>query len=195
MLITNTELLNLPVLSLRSGSQIATVSELVVNPYQLTIQALKLSGRQLVNPRDSYLLPRDIREISHLGVIINDSEDIVASQDVVRLRKVLDLKFDLVDLPVIDRTKHKVGKVRGYNLIVDNMIIYQLVVQRPMLKDFFDPELLVHRSQIAELSQTRVVIRHSLAKLRELERQNAIDNFINPFRTKKSIKSPKSQSV
>lgn len=188
MLISSTELLNLPVLSLRSSSRVATISELVINPFDLTIQALRLTGRQLDNPKDTYLLPEDIREISSLGVIINDSEDVISSSDVIRLQKTLTLKFNLIGLPVVDQANHKVGKVLSYNLIAENLMIYQLVVQRPLFKDFFDPELLIHRSQIAKLSQTKVIIKHSIAKLRELERQEAIDSFVNPFRAKKSTR-------
>lgn len=191
MLISSTDLTSLSILSLRSGSQIATISELIINPYDLTIQALKLTGRQLDNPKDSYLLPEDIREISYLGIIVNDSEDIVSGADVIRLQKTLALKFNLIGLPVVDQTNRKVGKVLNYNLIAESLMIYQLVIQRPLFKDFFDPELLIHRSQIAKLSQNKVVIKHSIAKLRELERQEAIDSFVNPFRAKKPAKSSK----
>lgn len=191
MLISSTDLTSFPILSLRSSSKIATISKLIINPYDLTIQALKLTGRQLDNPKDSYLLPEDIREISPLGIIINDSEDIVSSTDVIRLQKTLDLQFELISLPVIDKQQRKVGKVVNYNIIAENMMIYQLVVQRPMFKDFFDPELLIHRSQIAELSHDKVIIKNSLDQLREIERQDAIDNFVNPFRFTKSAKTSK----
>lgn len=191
MLISSTDLTSFPILSLRSSSKIATISKLIINPYDLTIQALKLAGRQLDNPKDSYLLPEDIREISPLGIIINDSEDIVSGTDVIRLQKTLDLQFELIGLPVIDKQQRKVGKVINYNIIAENMMIYQLVVQRPMFKDFFDPELLIHRSQIAELSHDKVIIKNSLSQLREIERQDAIDNFVNPFRSTKSAKTSK----
>lgn len=191
MLISSTDLTSFPILSLRSSSKIAIISKLIINPYDLTIQALKLAGRQLDNPKDSYLLPEDIREISPLGIIINDSEDIVSGTDVIRLQKTLDLQFELIGLPVIDKQQRKVGKVVNYNIIVENMTIYQLVVQRPMFKDFFDPELLIHRSQIAELSHDKVIIKNSLSQLREIERQDAIDNFVNPFRSTKSAKTSK----
>lgn len=191
MLISSTDLTSFPILSLRSSSKIATISKLIINPYDLTIQALKLTGRQLDNPKDSYLLPEDIREISPLGIIVNDSEDIVSSTDVIRLQKTLDLQFELIGLPVIDKQQRKVGKVINYNIVAENMMIYQLVVQRPMFKDFFDPELLIHRSQIAELSHDKVIIKNSLSQLREIERQDAIDNFVNPFRSTKSAKTSK----
>lgn len=191
MLISSTDLTSFPILSLRSSSKIATISKLIINPYDLTIQALKLAGRQLDDPKDSYLLPEDIREISPLGIIVNDSEDIVSSADVIRLQKTLDLQFELIGLPVIDKQQRKVGKVVNYNIIAENMMIYQLIVQRPMFKDFFDPELLIHRSQIAELSHDKVIIKNSLSQLREIERQDAIDNFVNPFRSTKSAKTSK----
>ncbi len=191
MLISSTDLTNFPILSLRSSSKIATISKLIINPYDLTIQALKLAGRQLDDPKDSYLLPEDIREISPLGIIVNDSEDIVSSTDVIRLQKTLDLQFELIGLPVVDKQQRKVGKIINYNIVAENMMIYQLVVQRPIFKDFFDPELLIHRSQIAELSHDKVIIKNSLNQLREIERQDAIDNFVNPFRSTKSAKTSK----
>lgn len=191
MQITHSNLLNFPVLSLRTGGRVGTVSQIIVNPFKLNVQALKLSGSQLNEPKDSYLLVEDIRELSPIGIIINDSEDLVGSQDVIRLQKTLALKFSLLNLPVIDRERRKVGKVIDYIMTTNDLMIYQLAVRRPMFKDFFDPELLIHRSQILELSQDRIVIKNSLNELRELERQSAMDNFVNPFRSKKPAKSPK----
>lgn len=188
MLITKFELINYPVLSLRSGQKIANISEIIINPYNLKVIAFRLSGRELDNPKDSYLLPEDIREFSSMGIIVNDSEDIVASQDIIRLSEILQLNFNLLNLNVIDNNHKKVGKVINFTLEIGQMIVYQLIVKRPVFKDFFDPELTIHRSQILEVSHKQIIIKNSLGELRDLERQNTIDNFVNPFRQVKPTK-------
>ena len=188
MLISSSELISFPVLSLRTGGRIAQVENLIVNPYNLSTQAFKLKGYALENPKDSYLLPRDVREISRLGIIIDDSEEIVRSADIIKLRQIIELDFKLVGLPVFDQHNRRVGRVTDFTLDHDDLLVYQLVVKRPFLKDLLDPELLIHRSQIAELSQHRVTIKGSLDKLQEIERQVAIDHFVNPFRSKKPAK-------
>lgn len=188
MIITSSSLANYPVLSLRSGQKIATISEIILNPYNLKVLAFRLAGRELDNPKDSFLLTEDIREFSSMGIIINDSEEIVASSDVIRLAKTLELNFNLVGLPVFDNRRRKVGKVTDFTLEIGQMLVYQLIVKRPFFKDFLDPELTIHRSQILEVSQTQITIKSSTNELRTLERQTAIDNFVNPFRQVKPSK-------
>ncbi|MDO4870486.1 MAG: hypothetical protein Q3996_00075 [Candidatus Saccharibacteria bacterium] len=182
MLIYSSQFINMPVVSLRTGNQVATIIDTIVNPFNLTIHAFRLSGRQLNNPHNAYLLPSDIREISRIGLIIDDSQDIVSSDDVIRLKEILDLNFELINLPVIDKKRRKIGRVIDTTIISEAMIIHQLVIKRPLFKDFFDQELIIQRSQIDKISQHQVIIKNELGELRELEKQAAIDNFINPFR-------------
>lgn len=181
----------MPVMSLRTGHQVAAVEKTIINPFDLSVQAFKLSGRRLERPQNSYLLPDDIREISRVGLIIDDSQEIVASTDVVKLQQILDLNFELIGLPVVDKKRRRIGKVLDFTIVGDAMLVYQLIVKRPLFKDFLDPELTIHRSQIAQITQNQVIIKNELAELRELDRQAAIDNFVNPFRNPKPISQDK----
>lgn len=191
MLIYGSQFINMPVMSLRTGNQVATITKVIVNPYDLTIFAFKLAGRQLDNPHDAYLLPADIREISRIGIIIDDSQEIIARTDVIKLQQILDLNFELVNLPVIDKKRHRIGRVLDFTIIGDAMLVYQLIVKRPLLKDLLDPELTIQRTQIDKISQHQVVIKNELGELRELEKQAAIDNFVNPFRSTKPANQSK----
>lgn len=181
MFINQKAIIDLPILSLRSGGQIGKVSEIVINPYNLSVQALALTGRMLDYPKGSFLLPKDIREISDLGIVINDGEDIVSSKDVIKLAEILDLRFELDNLPVFDKYKTKIGKVVDYNFDIYKLEISQLIVRRPLLKDFLEPELIIGRNQILEVSQSKVIIKSSLSELRSLERQEEMKKFVNPF--------------
>ncbi len=183
--------MNFPVLSLRTSAKIAVANRAIINPYNLTVQAYQLSGHRLAAPKDSFLLTEDIREVSQLGFIINDSEDIVNSTDVIKLRQTLELNFELINLKVVDKNHKTVGKVVDYTIVGDDFLIYQLIVKQPFYKDILSPELIINRSQIAKLSQDRVIIKNSRDQLAAIQRQNAIDNFVNPFRAKKAAKPHK----
>ena len=67
------------------------------------------------------------------------------------------------------------------------MIIYQLIVQRPFVSSLIDPTLTINRSQIIEIDDFKVTIRHDKAqiKIKEDKKKAAEDfvpNFTNPFR-------------
>src|SRR4051812_1014923 len=84
MLQLSASLLNKSVLSLRTGSPIATITGPVINPDNLKIQGFycqdSFSKRTLV------LLYQDIREIAAKGYIVNDHEVLVDPDELVRLK-------------------------------------------------------------------------------------------------------------
>lgn len=184
MLILGSELVNLPLLSLRTSDQIATTKQAIVNPYNLSVLAYRLKGRSLDKPQDSFLMTEDIREISRIGMIIDDSNEIVARHDVIKLNKVLALGFELLNMPVFDKNGKKIGTVINYTLDTSLFIIFQLVVKRPLMQSWLDPELVIHRSQVNQITAQKIIINNSLTELKQLKELPNPD-FINPFKTDK----------
>ena len=90
------------------------------------------------------------------------------------------LMIGVVGLDVIDDKKHRLGKVQSFNLDASSFALEQLVVRRPLLKSFSESELLIHRSQIIEVSDERVLVRST--STREPLRQS-LREYANPFRS------------
>ena len=184
MLVANENLVNCPILSVHVAEEIAVTLEPVIDPDKLKIVAFFVDG-PLVGVEDNgdILRVQDIREYSSLGMVVDSIEEFVKEGDVVALDKVLALNFSLVGLKVETKKGTRLGKVAGYIVNSENFAIQQIVVQRPFLKAFNDPELLVGRSEVVEVTDEKIIVKDEEAKIREnAVKKDFIPSFVNPFR-------------
>ena len=183
MLLNASRLLKYPVLSLHIGGRIAEITELVVDPNNLEIIACRVDGA-LVGQEFGDILPvNSIREFSQLGIIIDSADDLVESGEILRIKKILDLNFSLLGLKIVTRSNTKVGKVVDFTLDSDDWTVRQVVAERPFLKSFFDPELIISHEHIVEVDDFRIVIDDDKDQKPQPEPvSKPTTNFVNPFR-------------
>lgn len=183
MLINSTELLNKPILSLHMSGMIARTTEIIIDPDSLKIVAFKVSGPETGREVGEYLQEKDVREYSALGMVVDSADEFVNPDDVIRLQKVLELNFSLDGMKVVTKKGTHLGKVSGYTINTDNFMVQQLIVQRPFLKSFVDPELTIGRSEVVKITDTEIVVKDEESKIRtNATREDFIPNFVNPFR-------------
>jgi sporulation protein YlmC with PRC-barrel domain len=156
MLQLSASILNRPVMSLRTGSQVATATGPIINPNNLKIEGFyctdKLEGKQLI------LLYQDIRDIIPQGFVIDDHDVLAEAEELIRLEKVLELNFDLIGKQVVTTSKDKVGKVSDYAVETTTMFIQKLYASQSILKSFTGGSLSIDRTQIVEITNKKVVI-------------------------------------
>jgi len=189
MLLPLERLLNTPVMSLQTGAELARIHRVLVDPRDLTVAAYELEGHTLVD-HPSFLRPSDVRELSNLGLIVDSSDEFVGLGDVIKIQQVYEFQFDVIGLEVVDDKKHRLGKVQTYNLDSGSFALEQLVVRSPLFKSFSETELLIHRSQIIEVTDERILVRSTATRgpLRQTIRE-----YANPFRSSaqpESVDSP-----
>ena len=193
MLITAEKFTNMPVMSLQTGSELARTSRAIINPYNLKIIAYELSG-PLLDQSPSLLRIEDIRETGPMGLIIDSVDELLGLDDVIKIKEIYELNFNLEGLKVVDERKRNVGRVIGYTLEAGNFIIQQLRVKRPLMQSFSDVELLVHRTQILHISTDKIVV-----KSPEIRKNQVLDaplpTFENPFRKSHPQSDSNSQST
>jgi hypothetical protein len=180
MLVSGSRLIDMPVMGLQTGSELARTRREIINPHTLEIIAYELTG-PLLNAHPSLLRVADVREFSDIGMIVDSSEEFVAPGDIIKLDEIYQLHFTLVDKPVIDVKRHKLGKVSGYTLETGGFVIQQLNVKRPFFRSLNDTELLIHRSQIREISDTKIIVESEL-KTPAPVLKAVRDTYSNPFR-------------
>lgn len=167
MLLMSKSLLNRPVMSLRSGGQIATASEPVINPNNL-----KILGWWCKQPRQNnqvVLLADDVREIMPRGLAINDDTDLSTPEELVRHREILDIRFQLMD-KLVKTERHKLGKVSDYAYDQDSLFIEKLYVARPLVKVFASEDtLIIGRNQIIEITDKYILIKDAEVTVAEEE--------------------------
>ena len=182
-------LTNFPVLSLHVGGEIARTKKAIIDPEDLKIIAYTLEGAIIQNDPDvgNILDLADVREMSEKGFIVDSADVFTTRDDVIKLDEIMSLDFDLVGLKVIDQRGKKLGKIIDYTIDSGSFMVYQLIVQRPVMASFIDPQLTINRSQIVEIDDFKVTIKHSTSKVKvkkakEAPEEEFVPNFSNPFR-------------
>jgi uncharacterized protein YrrD len=169
MLQLSQSLLGRPVMSLRTGTQVALVTSAIINPNNLKIEGFHVQD-SLDKKAQLVLLYQDIRDIIPQGIVINDHDVLADPTELIRLKDVLELKFELLGKPVYTESKEKIGKVNDFATETSSMVIKKLYVAQPLLKNFSGGSLSVDRTRIVEITNRRIVIQDLLGT----ERSNAV---------------------
>lgn len=143
-------------MSLRTGTQIATVTSPIFNPTNLKIEGFycidRFDNKQLV------LLYQDIRDIIPQGFVVDDHDNLSDPEELIRLKDIMDLRFELLGKQVETVSKHKVGKVSDYAAETSTMFVQKLYVSQSVLKSFTGGSLSVDRTQIQEITNKKIII-------------------------------------
>lgn len=157
MLQLSASLINRSVVSLRTSGEIAVIESVIINPNNLKIEGFycndKFSHKRLV------LLAQDIRDNIKQGIIVNDHDVLTEPEELVRLKSVLELEFDIMGKPVETVSKHKVGKINDFAVDDQTLYIQKLYVGPSIIKSLTSGQLSIDRDQIVEITNRRIVIK------------------------------------
>lgn len=142
-------------MSLRTGTQIGTTIAAIINPNNLKIEGFYCTGG---GHKKSVLLYQDIRDVLPQGVVVNDTDALTDPAELVRLKDLMELNFELMGKHVVTVGKDKVGKVTDFATEIETMYVQKLYVSQSLFKSFASGNLGVDRSQIVEITKDKVVI-------------------------------------
>jgi len=181
MLILGSRLINTPIMGLQTGTRLASTKLPVVDPSNLKILAYEVDGA-LLSEKPSFIRIADVRELSDVGLIIDSNDEFIGVNDVIKIKEIYELGFNLIDMNVTDESKRRLGKVYNYSLDTDNFIIQQLNVRQGIFKSLSDSELLINRSQIIEINNNEIIVKTTAQKLKPLSKTSKM-TYMNPFRS------------
>ena len=130
-----------------------------------TPNSLKIEGflcKDSVDKKQLVLLYQDIRDMIPKGFVVNDHEVLAEPGELVRLKDIISIKFELIGKSVETVSKSKVGKVNDYAVESETMYIQKLYVAQSLLKSFSGGNLSVDRGQITEITNKKIVIQDIL---------------------------------
>ena len=156
MLQLSAALLNKNIMSLRTGQPIASLTAAIFNPNNLKIEGFYCQDRY--DKSELVLLYQDIREVLPMGYVVNDHEVLVDPTELVRLKEVLEINYELIGKPVQTIGKHKVGKVSDYATETETMYVQKLYVSQSIFKSLTGGSLSIDRTQINEITPKRIII-------------------------------------
>ncbi len=163
MLQLSNKLIDIPVMSLRTGGRIATASQPIINPNNLRLEGWYCVD--MFSKETLVLLAQDVRDFVRQGIAVDDFEVLSQPEELIRLKEVLELEFNLIGLPAVTNHKRRLGKVGDYALETSSMLIQKLYITRPVYRSLSDGQLSIDRSQIIEITDRRVVVRDADIKV------------------------------
>ena len=182
MLVYNSNLIGTPILSVEAGGPIGQIASAVVNPGNLQIIAFKLVG-PVIDPSRNILDTKSIREYSNLGMVIDGIDELASPSDIVKIEQVLKLNFDLLTLKVETKKGSKLGHLVNFTINSDDFLVQQIIVRRPLVKRFLDPELTIPRKEIVEVTDYKIIVKDEEKTIKSrAENEDFVPNFVNPFR-------------
>lgn len=149
-------LLNKSVLSLRTSSPVAHIVGPIINPDKLKIEGFYCQDN--IDKKQLVLLCQDIRDILPQGYVINDHDVLVEPHELVRLKPIMEINFQLIGKSVVTVSKEKVGKVGDYATETQTMYIQKIYASQPIMKSLTGGSLSIDRSQIHEITPKRIII-------------------------------------
>jgi uncharacterized protein YrrD len=161
MLQLSASLTHCPVLSLRTGTEVATTIQPIINPNNLKIEGFYCDDYN-DHKRNAILLYQDIREVLPQGIVVNDYDVLVDPEELIRLQDILNLQFVVLGKQVTTVSGDKVGKVTDFSVEVDSMLIQKLYVTQSLLKNLIGSNLGIDRTQIVEITDKKIVIQDLL---------------------------------
>ncbi len=155
-------IINRPVMSLRTGTQVALATTPIINPNNLKIEGFWCKverGQQLV------LLSQDIRDSLPQGLVVDDADVLTDTSELVRLAPVININFQLIGKAVETSDGQKIGKVNDFSTETKSMFIKKLYVAKPLYRNLGGSNLGVDRTQIVEITDRKIVVHDLSAKV------------------------------
>ena len=162
MLKLNESFKSVPVMSLRVGGPIATAMTPIINPNNLYIEGWHVVDNR--NGEKFVLLSKDIRDIIQQGIVVDDHEVLSHAGELIRLKDILKLNFNLLGLKVVSESKKNYGKVSDFAFETSNLFIQKIYTSQPLIRNISGGSLSIDRSQIIELTTRRIIIEDPVEK-------------------------------
>lgn len=155
MYVLQSQLNNLPIMSLQTGKSVGTVKSPIIDRSKLELAGLFCRPLQ---GGPNVLLTRDIRQISRDAVIIDSFEDFSDPKDIVRLQPILEAAYQPLGLKVVDQQGRGLGKVEDYSINIKTNLMQKLYIHQSFIRSMLFNNVLVDRTQIIEAKPKQFIV-------------------------------------
>lgn len=157
--------IGVPVVSLRGSGRIATTTDFLINPNNLKVEGLFCVPTDAKKGQEAILLVQDIRDFVPQGIAVNDFDALSEPEDLVRLEKYIDLRYDPIGKKVVTLSKDSLGKITDFAIDEQSFYIQKLYASQSIFTNFSGGSLSIDRSQVNEITDRKIIIKDINAKI------------------------------
>ncbi|MBI5357257.1 hypothetical protein HZB74_00160 [Candidatus Saccharibacteria bacterium] len=156
MLKLGKDLVNISVMSLRTGSPVGTAVSMIINPNNLKVEGWYVQDQ--FTKKRLVLLSGDVRDLVPQGLAVNDHEVLSEENELIRLKPVLEIGFELNGKYVAAQSGKQYGKVSEFAVETDSFLVKKIYVSQSIVKSFSTGSLSIDRTQIVEITNRTIII-------------------------------------
>lgn len=142
-----------PILSIRAGHPIGSVTGVLINPHKLKVDAFWVQVGAITD--NKILLSQDIREIGIKGVVINDLHDIADADNMPRLEELIKIAYEIPGKKVLERS-HRIGTAVDFGFNDKDMSVVSILVKPKLAGRLRNAQKTIHRSQIKSIDDSSI---------------------------------------
>lgn len=155
MLLLASNVIGMPISSIRLSGKIGEITGLLLNPDTLKIVAFWV--RIGANKDNDLLLLEETREFNIRGVIVDDIHNVASPDELTRLKEVLDINYEIPGKKVIG-ARGKLGTATDFSFDPESAEVMTIIGKPSLTKRFGQNEFTVHRRQIEEVTDSHIKI-------------------------------------
>lgn len=156
MLKLGKDLINISVMSLRTGSPIGTATSMIINPNNLKVEGWYVQDQ--FSKKKLVLLSEDIRDFIPQGFAVNDHEVLTEESELIRLKPILEIAFDLNGKYVASQSGRQYGRISEFAVETNSFLVKKIYAAQSIIKSFSTGSLSIDRTQIVEITNKTIII-------------------------------------
>lgn len=159
MLYKATDVLGLPIASIEEKEIVGKVTKIIIEKKDASILGFVVYKDNFIFGKKMYISEVDILDIDKNGITTRTKENITDLSQVLRVKKIVKNKFDLMSLPAYTRSKRYIGKIVDY--VIDNGT---LNVVKFYVGNFFDHRI-IDQKKVYQIKNDRIIFKDNFEKI------------------------------
>jgi uncharacterized protein YrrD len=148
--------------SLRLGAPIGTIEQTIYDPKQM--QLVGWVVKEFGEKELRLLLTKNCRDIGPQAVLVDDTEALTPMSDVIRHKDLIELKFELIGIKVVNESGVSFGKVIDFAFHPESFLVQRILVEPTGIKVFAASKI-IDRTQICEVTMKKITVKDARAKV------------------------------
>lgn len=148
---------NMDILSLQTGLKVGVLGDPIINPSNLRIVAFECTSR--IDKKQLVVFIDDIRETGRRDIIVDSQDSMMPMDDLVRLKELREINFQLPGKKVATEKKSTLGKVSDYTVDDQSYFIMKIYVRPTLTKSFISSNMIIDRQQIIEVTDKAIIVK------------------------------------
>ena len=158
MLIQATNLLGHPVASLQEKKRLGEVINILINRHDAKAIGFIVQIGSKYFGQKFFISDIDIIEIDKYGVGIHSEKDLINPEEIVKAKKIINEKFNLINLKAITKNNNVLGKVFDYVIDTQTMQVTKFYI-----KNLFNERILTIQD-IYRITKKAVIFKDNVGK-------------------------------